>query len=124
MSPQDHDDAVWVVDEDDSLRHAAAPAGLGELLNGVVNRRRWAERLEGAVVLARWEELVGPELARRCRPLKLVAGRLLVRAENPAWATQISYLAGDLEARIAQELRPGLVHEIKVVVGPLDPPQR
>lgn len=124
MRPPDREDAVWVLDDDDSLRHTAAPSGLGELLQGVVNRRHWAERLEGAVVLSRWEELVGPELARRCRPVKLVAGRLLVRAENAAWATQIAYLSGDLAARIAQDVRPGLVNEIQVVVGPLHPPQR
>lgn len=123
MNPLDREDA-WVVDEDDSLRRARAPVGLGELLQGVVTRRRWGERLEGSAVFSRWEELVGPELARRCRPVKLVSGRLVVRAESAIWATQLTYLAADLASRIAQELRPGLVNEIKVVVGPVQSPQR
>lgn len=120
--PGDRDDVVWVVDADDSLRHTRSPAGLGELLQGVVTRRRWGERLEGAVVFSRWEELVGPELARRCRPVKLASGRLVVRAESAVWATQLTYLAEDLVARLGEALRPGLVNEIKVVVGPIDPP--
>ncbi len=114
------DDAhvAWVVDEEDALRPTRAPSPLRQLLQGLVERRGWAERLRGAAVFGIWEELVGPELSRRCKPVRLVGGLLVVRTESTVWAAEVSYLVDDIIARADHLMGPGLVRDVRVVVGP------
>jgi predicted nucleic acid-binding Zn ribbon protein len=118
VAEQDEDE-VWVRDEDDTLRPSRGPSPVAAVLGDLARQRRWGERLEGAVVFGRWEQLVGPELAERCEPVRLVGGVLVVRAESQAWATQVGYLTGQLVERAAEVLGEGLVREVRIVVGPL-----
>lgn len=116
---EEGDEVAWVLDEGGALRPARAPRPVGDLLRGLVERRGWNERLRGAAVFVRWEELVGPELSRRCRPVRLAGGLLVVRAESPAWAAEVAYLVGEVIARATEVIGHGLVRDIRVVVGPL-----
>ena len=66
-------------------------------------------RTQGASALfSRWEELVGPAIAAHARPLRLQDGRLVVLTDDPAWASQLHWLATDLVARIAESGGPRL----------------
>jgi predicted nucleic acid-binding Zn ribbon protein len=56
-----------------------------------------------SVVFGRWEELVGSSVAAHVRPVRLVAGTLIVSADHPAWATQIRHLAPEILQRVASE---------------------
>ncbi len=56
-----------------------------------------------AMVFGRWEELVGSSVAAHVRPVRLVAGTLIVSADHPAWATQIRHIAPDILERVASE---------------------
>lgn len=113
------DDDDPVLGEDGTLVGGSPPSRIGELVRALAGRRRWGERLEGAVVFRRWSDLVGPQLAGRCEPVRLAGGVLTIRAESSAWATEVRYLAGTLTDRAAEVLRPGLVRQVRVVVGPL-----
>ena len=98
------------------------PTQLGAVVRSSVDRHGWGDRLEGASIVARWEELVGADVARRCVPVRLVGGLLVVRAESNAWATQVRYLAGEIVRRADEVLRPGLVREVRVTVAGSDEP--
>ncbi|MHB1929026.1 MAG: DciA family protein [Acidimicrobiales bacterium] len=52
-------------------------------------------------VFARWEELVGPDVAAHATPRMLRDGVLTVTVDHPAWAASLRLLAGDLLARVA-----------------------
>jgi len=65
-------------------------------------------------VFARWAELVGDQVAANCRPLSLSRGVLVVAVSDPAWATQLSYLEGDLLARFRDSLGEGVVSRVEV----------
>jgi predicted nucleic acid-binding Zn ribbon protein len=111
------DDEIVARDEDDVLRPVRRPEAIGESLAAVVGRRRWGDRLRGAAIHGRWEEIVGPELAQRCEPVRLAGGILVIRAESTAWATQISYLTGRITERAREVVGEDLVREVKVTVG-------
>ena len=113
----DRDDE-WVVPTDERLRQARRPEELGDLLEGLVSSRGWAARLRSTAVFNRWDELVGPELARRCEPVRLAGGVLVVRAENASWAAQVRYLSGTVRRR-AREVLDQPVERIEIEVGPL-----
>ncbi len=116
------DEVAWVLDEGGALRPTRAPSPVGDLLHGLVERRGWTERLRGAAVFSHWEELVGPELARRCRPVRLAGGLLVVQAESTVWAAEVAYLVGEVIARTAEVFGQGLVLDVRVVVGSLAGP--
>ncbi|MBW3577237.1 MAG: DUF721 domain-containing protein [Actinobacteria bacterium] len=115
-----HDEGQdWVFSGDDAYPIRNHPRRLSDLVREAARGRRWLGRLEGAAVYSRWDELVGPELARRCEPVRLAGGVLTVRAETSVWATQVGYLAGEVARRAEEVLGPGLVGDVKVIVGPL-----
>ncbi len=65
-------------------------------------------------VFARWAELVGDQLGAHTKPLSLSRGVLVVAVSDPAWATQITYLEGDLLARFREALGEGVVDRVEV----------
>ncbi len=73
-------------------------------------------------VFSRWSDVVGPAIAANARPLSLADGTLVVGAEDPAWASQLRYLASDLLARIEQVAGPGVVGCVEVRVRPRQHP--
>lgn len=96
---------------------ARDPVRFGELVRRLVAERGWAETTTAAGVLARWEQLVGPEIADHCRPVSLVDGELVLVAESSAWATQLRLLTRTLIARLTTQVGPEVVRSI-VVHGP------
>jgi len=100
----------------------APPAGraLGAFL-----REMDARFGQGAGALtARWREVVGPEIARRTEPVKLVRGRnggpssLEIRVAGPA-AAIIQHQAHEILARVNLFLGPEAVQKLRIVQGPL-----
>lgn len=94
------------------------PPPVAELVAGLASRRGWAKRLHGARVHQAWPEIAGEELARHVTPVRLAGGVLVVRAESPAWATQVSYLAGQLLIRANEVLGDGEVTTVTVQSAP------
>jgi len=119
-SPATDDD--WTVAEEgtDGVRKLRQPTPIGETLTQLVRRRGWDERLRGATAWTRWHDIVGAEMARRCEPVRLAGGVLVVRAESQVWATQLRYLVPQLLANANEVLGSRAVRSVRIVVGRLD----
>jgi len=102
---------------------ARDPVLFGAALRRLVEERGWQDTTAAATVLARWDELVGPELAEHCRPASLLEGELVLVAESSAWATQLRLLTRTLQARLTAQVGPGVVTSV-VVRGPAQPDWR
>ena len=83
---------------------------------------------QGAGALAaRWREIVGPDIARRTEPVKLVKGRngapssLEIRVAGPS-AALIQHQAQEILARVNLFLGAEAVQKMRVVQGPLRGP--
>ena len=74
--------------------------------------------LESAAIVASWSEIVGGEVAAKCRPTSLKAGVLRVRTDSPAWASEFRYLAAEVIRRINAQFGREVVKEVKPWVGP------
>jgi predicted nucleic acid-binding Zn ribbon protein len=96
------------------------PQPLGELINRLVKTRGWQRPTAEARIFGTWEQLVGPELAAHCRPVRLNEAELTIEAESTAWATQLRGLTGSLMARIGAELGRDVIRRIQVH-GPVAP---
>jgi hypothetical protein len=122
FDPAPPSDDEWTVEEEDTdgVRRISPPTPVGETLGAFVRRRGWDERLRGATAWSRWEDIVGPDLASRCEPVRVAGGTLLVRAENQVWATQLRYLTTQLLDNANRVLGEGTVKDVRIVVGPLE----
>jgi predicted nucleic acid-binding Zn ribbon protein len=90
------------------------PQLLGTVLARLVKARGWQTPAAEATVFGAWERVVGPEVAKHSRPVKLDAGELTVEAESTAWATQLRLLAGSLLKRIAAEVGHNVVRKLHI----------
>ena len=90
------------------------PAAIGDVVQGLTSTHGWDRRLRGARVHSAWLDIAGEELARHVQPVRLAGGVLVVRAESPAWATQVSYLAPQLRDRANAVLGEGEVRTVTV----------
>jgi predicted nucleic acid-binding Zn ribbon protein len=68
-------------------------------------------------VWAHWREIVGPSIADHADPTSLRQGVLRVRADSPAWATEIGYLGTEIKTRINAAVGSTLVDEVRVWIG-------
>ncbi len=113
---------------DDPLRSGAHPddrdpALIGSAVEKLVNDSGWTTDLAVHGVFGRWAQIVGGEVAEHCTPESFAEGRLTVRTDSTAWATQLTLLAPNVVRRLNEELGHGTVLRIDVV-GPIAPSWR
>ena len=92
----------------------------------LVAEQGWATEIRTHGALARWGVIVGPEVAQHVSPVSFEQGedgkpgRLVVKADSTAWATQMRLLAAAVVKRLNEELGDGTVGLIDVQ-GPSGP---
>lgn len=94
------------------------PAPIKALLGDVGKRLGVESALGTGTVWRRWREIVGPEIAAHAEPTSLKEGVLRVRADSPAWATEIGYLGPEIARQANEIARSDLVKEVRVWNGP------
>jgi predicted nucleic acid-binding Zn ribbon protein len=99
------------------------PQLLDATLGRLVADHGWELDLRVHGVFGRWGELVGPEIADHATPESFADGRLVVRTDSTAWATQLRLLAPTVVRRLNEELGHGTVTAIEVL-GPHGPSWR
>ena len=93
-------------------------AKLKDLLGPVGKKLRLDDPLAAGSLWRRWPQIVGEDIARNAEPTSLKAGVLRIRTSSPTWATEMSYLAGDIKERVNRALGKPLVNEIKIWTSP------
>jgi predicted nucleic acid-binding Zn ribbon protein len=93
------------------------PQLLSTVLARLMKSRGWQRPAAEATVFAAWERVVGADVAKHSRPVKLENGELTVEAESTAWATQLRLLAGSLLQRIGAAVG----HNVVNIHGPAAP---
>jgi predicted nucleic acid-binding Zn ribbon protein len=76
------------------------PRPLSDALDVLVGHFGQGDAGVFGAVFARWEEIAGPAIAGHVQPLRMTGDVLVVRADHPAWATQVRSLAPTLLARV------------------------
>ena len=94
------------------------PPRLKDLLGSTAARAGLDDPVSTGAVWARWEEIVGSEVARHAEPTSLKRGVLRIRTESPVWATEIGYLGPEIKRQVNTALGRDLVTEVTVWTGP------
>ena len=69
-------------------------------------------------IWARWIEIVGPETYKRAFPRTLKGTTLMVGVASSAWVQELTFLVPRILDRIAEEIGPDIVKDIKLVLDP------
>jgi predicted nucleic acid-binding Zn ribbon protein len=93
------------------------PQLLEQAMGRLIANHGWEVDLRVQGVFGRWAELVGAEVADHCTPESFDDGRLVVRTDSTAWATQLKLLAPSIVRRLNEDLGHGTVTVIEVL-GP------
>ena len=103
---------------------------LGESLNGSV----LAERLRDAEIWRIWPDVVGPAIAPRARPLRIINGVLTVAVSSGPWMQELRFLSGMLKQKLNDRLgsmvvsdilfKSGRVEQDAVMEPPPPPPKK
>lgn len=96
------------------------PQTLGSLTSSVAQRRGWAPKVSAGVVLGRWSQVVGEDIAAHAEPTALRDGVLHVSAKSTAWATQLRMMQSQILVKIARAVGDGVVTSLRIT-GPAAP---
>ena len=96
------------------------PQLLDATVGRIVEDHGWDLNLRVQGVFARWAEIVGPEIATHTTPESFTDGKLVVRTDSTAWATQLKLLAPSVVRRLNEDLGHGTVTVIDIL-GPHGP---
>lgn len=99
------------------------PQLLDTTIGRLISEQGWDTDVRVHGVFSRWEHLVGRDVALHCTPESYADGRLAVRTDSTAWATQMRLLAPTVVRRLNEELGDGTVLVIDVR-GPAGPSWR
>ena len=95
-----------------------APVPLGDALERLLGSMDAPPADLLSTVFQRWEEVVGPEAARHCRPAAIEEERLVVLASDATWASEVQWLASAVLARINEMSTAGRLESLTVRVAP------
>jgi predicted nucleic acid-binding Zn ribbon protein len=96
------------------------PQPLDATVGRIVDDHGWDLNLRVQGVFARWAEIVGAEIAAHTHPETFDDGKLVVRTDSTAWATQLKLLAPSVVRRLNEDLGHGTVTVIHIL-GPHGP---
>ncbi len=96
------------------------PQLLDSTIGRLIAEQGWGTDVRVHGVFTRWEHLVGRDVALHCTPEAYADGKLTVRTDSTAWATQMKLLAPTVLRRLNGELGDGTVTLIDVQ-GPTGP---
>lgn len=81
-------------------KKSASLIAIGDILGRRVMEAAPSPVLNLLDLVKRWEEVVGPEIARQATPLRIHGGTLTLQASHPTWANELQLMALDLLEKI------------------------
>lgn len=90
------------------------PKPLGGIVGQLIRSRGWKEPVAVSSVLARWDQLMGAEIASHVRPLRFENSIVQVQCDSTAWATQLRLMQGHIVRMFERELGAGVVTGVRI----------
>jgi hypothetical protein len=92
-------------------------ARAGDLVDKLLKGLGLDERLQQYRALIVWEEVVGPQIAARTRPVRIRDGVLEVNVDQPTWMQQLQLMKPKILAQLNAELGKATIKELYLKRG-------
>jgi len=90
------------------------PTAVGKVLEGALGAERYAQLQRQLALVAAWEELAGPMLARHVRPVALSGGVLWLEADSPPFAQEAQLRSQAILEAANRLLGEAVVREVRL----------
>ena len=105
-------------------------ARAGDLVDKMLKGFGLDERLQQYRALIIWEDVVGPQIAARTRPVRIREGVLEVNVDQPTWMQQLQFMKPKILTQLNAELGKATVKDLYLKRGkvnvrlerPVEPP--
>ena len=94
------------------------PELLKSALERQIRRLGVTRRLEGGRAMARWADVVGPQIAARSEPVSFHGGTLTVAVREAAWRQELTLEKERLLTRLNEALGKNVVRDLFFVASP------
>ncbi len=88
----------------------AAP--VSSLIEDLIQSKGFEGKLQEYRSWAVWDEVVGPTIAARARPVRIRDGILEVRVDQPVWMQQLQLMKPKIIAKLNQHLGEGVLKDL------------
>jgi len=96
------------------------PLPLGDVARQEFTALGLADRLREAGIWRLWPEVVGPTVAARAMPLRIIKGTLTVVVSSGPWKQELGFLKGMMKDKLNDRLGAEVVKEIILKSGRVD----
>jgi predicted nucleic acid-binding Zn ribbon protein len=96
------------------------PLPLGDIARQGFSTLGLAERLREADIWRLWPEVVGPVVAARAVPLRIIKGTLTVAVSSGPWMQELRFLTTMMRDKLNERLGGDVVREIVLKSGRVD----
>ena len=96
------------------------PLPLGDVARQEFSALGLADRLREADIWRLWPEVVGPTVAARAMPLRIIKGTLTVVVSSGPWKQELGFLKGMMKDKLNDRLGAEVVKEIVLKSGRVD----
>lgn len=93
------------------------PKPLAELLQEGLATAGLSGKLREVEIWRHWPEVVGPVVASRAQPLRIINGTLVVTVSSGPWMQELSFLKGVMREKLNERLGGEVVREIVLRSG-------
>jgi predicted nucleic acid-binding Zn ribbon protein len=97
----------------------AKPDQLGNVLESALKSSNLQIDLSLHRLWRRWDNLVGPAIAKNARPAAIKGKLLLVNVSSAPWMQQLQYLKDDLVVKLNNAFDRQIVTDIRFKIGPV-----
>lgn len=89
---------------------------LADMLPHMIRERGWEAQLDLHSVFLNWQELIDPDTAACCRPLKISRGVLWIEVDSSAWLQQLQYQKHHILETVNSSLKRSTLQDIKLTL--------
>ncbi len=86
---------------------------LGDLLPKVFDKLGFTNRLLQEQVISLWPNVVGDQIAKNTKPVKVEGQTLIVVASNPIWCNELKYLKPEIIKKLNALIGKTVIKNIK-----------
>jgi len=93
------------------------PERVGDILDGLLRKKRLREPVLRAGVVEEWEARVGEAIARVTRAQMVREATLIVEVKSSAWLMELNFMKGEILRRVNEGREEALIEKIVFVLS-------
>lgn len=99
----------------------ARPARIDALLGDTLKHLGLPAKIREYTIKKHWDESVGPNIAKRATPVRLIGTTLYCNVASSPWMTELNFHKSMIMEKLNLRLGEGSVTDIVLKIGPVSP---